>query len=105
MGQTDSYTIGPRPPGLSRRLHDTHVGRASQGAPYTGHYDRCHLRYKQLCIWPAYYRLCAEEIAPILIRILKLLATGLQLPEGFDYGSLFLIPKDNSLRIDHTRPI
>jgi hypothetical protein len=53
----------------------------------------------------AYYRLCAEEIAPVLLRILKLLATGIKPPEGFNYGSLFLIPKDDSLLIDHTRPI
>jgi hypothetical protein len=25
--------------------------------------------------------------------------------EGFNYGSLFLLPKDDSLLIDHTRPI
>jgi hypothetical protein len=47
----------------------------------------------------------APKIAPVLLRILKLLATGLQPPEGFNYGSLFLIPKDDSLLIDHTRPI
>ena len=53
----------------------------------------------------AYYRLCAEEIAPVLLRILKLLAKGHKPPEGFNYGSLFLLPKDDSLLIEHTRPI
>jgi hypothetical protein len=53
----------------------------------------------------AYCRLCAEEIAPVLFRIVKFLVTGLQPHEGFNYGSLFLIPKDVSIIIDHTRPI
>jgi hypothetical protein len=53
----------------------------------------------------AHYRLCAEDIAPVLLRILHLLTTGLQPPEGFNYGALFLLPKDKSMLIDHTRPI
>jgi hypothetical protein len=53
----------------------------------------------------AYYRLCAEDIAPVLLRILYLLATGLQPLEGVNYGALFLLPKDESMLIDHTRPI
>jgi hypothetical protein len=53
----------------------------------------------------AFYRLCAEDIAPVLLRILQLLAAGKAPPAGFKYGILFLLPKDDSLLIDHTRPI
>jgi ribonuclease HI/exonuclease III len=53
----------------------------------------------------AYYRLCAEEVAPVLLRILALLASGRKPPAGFNNGTLFLLAKDGSLLIDHTRPI
>ena len=53
----------------------------------------------------AYYRLCSEDIAPVLLRILKLLASGRTPPAGFNYATLFLLPKDDSMLINHTRPI
>ena len=53
----------------------------------------------------AFYRLCAEEVAPVLLRILVLMASGRRPPAGFNHGCLFLLAKDGSLLIDHTRPI
>jgi hypothetical protein len=51
----------------------------------------------------AYYRLGTDEIAPVLLQIL--ISTCVKPPEGFNYDSLFLVPKDDSLLIDYTRPI
>ena len=53
----------------------------------------------------AMYRLCADELAPILHDITYLLATGVTPPDGFNFARLFLIPKDNSHDTAATRPI
>jgi ribonuclease HI len=53
----------------------------------------------------AFYRLFAEEVAPVLLRILDLMASKRVPPGGFNHGILFLLAKDCSMLIDHTRPI
>jgi ribonuclease HI/exonuclease III len=53
----------------------------------------------------AMYRLCAEFVGPILLRITHALARGETPPAGFNYARLFLIPKNSSLEIASTRPI
>ena len=53
----------------------------------------------------AYYRLCAEELAPVLHAILSELAAGNPPPSGYNHALLHLLPKDNSYEINNTRPI
>ena len=53
----------------------------------------------------AFYRLCADTIAPILLAILTALAHGISPPAGYNYARLFLIPKNDSLDVADTRPI
>ena len=52
-----------------------------------------------------FYRKFAIELAPVLLGIMKRLAKGEAPPKGFNYGNLFLFPKNNSLEIKDTRPI
>ena len=53
----------------------------------------------------AYYRLFADELAPVLHAILCKLAAGEHPPEGYNHALLHLIPKDDSYLINNTRPI
>ena len=53
----------------------------------------------------AFYRLCADEVGPLLHDILGRLAQGQPPPPSFNQAVLFLLPKDESLLIDNTRPI
>ena len=53
----------------------------------------------------AIYRLCAQDIGPVLHEcLLELASTGLS-PDGFNWGNLHLIPKKDSDLIANTRPI
>ena len=53
----------------------------------------------------AIYRLCADEIAPILHAIICSLAKGDTPPPGYNHARLFIIPKNDSIDIAATRPI
>jgi hypothetical protein len=53
----------------------------------------------------AYYRAFAGDIAPLLHAILLDMAKGGPPPPGFNFASLFLIPKDSSINVEDTRPI
>ena len=53
----------------------------------------------------AIYRLCADTVAPLLHGIVVSLSKGFPPPAGFNHARLFLIPKNDSLDIEATRPI
>ena len=57
------------------------------------------------CIHFAFLRLFAYELAPLVRRIILDLAEGNPPPLGFNFGRLFLFPKNNSKEIKDTRPI
>ena len=51
------------------------------------------------------YRSLKLVAAPIMFEVFISLASGEHPPKGFNYGRLYIIPKDTSFRIDRTRPI
>ena len=53
----------------------------------------------------AIYRLFTEEVGTVLHSCLSQIAEGEGCPEGFNWGKLHLIPKNNSDVISSTRPI
>ena len=51
------------------------------------------------------YRDMADLFAPILAQVMSVLAAGGKPPKGFNKARLFLIPKNDSMMIEKTRPI
>ena len=51
------------------------------------------------------WRAIAQIAALVLWGVLRALADGVEPPEGFNFGLLFLIPKKGLLTVDDTRPI
>ena len=51
------------------------------------------------------YKATAAEATPVLYGLLNFLAAGHAPPPDFNSALLFILPKDSSLKIDHTRPI
>jgi ribonuclease HI len=51
------------------------------------------------------YRLLALMVAPILHGIAMAMSRGKKPPRGFNHADLYLLPKDNSMLVDKTRPI
>ena len=51
------------------------------------------------------YRALKQTAAPLLMDVFIALALGRKPLAGFNHGRLFMIPKDNSMRVDRLRPI
>ena len=50
------------------------------------------------------YHTFIDVAAPIIYKVAELMQQGETPPQDFNYGNLFIIPKDNTIFIEKTRP-